>query len=208
MKQRKELCTDRIPHTIQKRGTIMAFYLVDYENVNIDGMLGVEQLAATDEVIVFYSEHADRLTFDLHQRINASDAQVSYVKVGSCKKNALDFQLVTYLGYLIAQHPGDIFYIISRDTGFQSVLKFWSEKQICVVQTDDLQQTAVQSTPDGSEDTLEQQVKQLFSDTNTAAIVLDCLRNSSSRQDLHNRLAAQLRHDGVGSIYQKVKQLL
>lgn len=47
----------------------MAFYLVDYENVNIDGMLGVEQLAATDEVIVFYSEHADRLTFD---RISAS----------------------------------------------------------------------------------------------------------------------------------------
>ena len=91
MKQRKELCTDRIPHTIQKRGTIMAFYLVDYENVNIDGMLGVEQLAATDEVIVFYSEHADRLTFDLHQRINASDAQVSYVKVGSCKKECVGF---------------------------------------------------------------------------------------------------------------------
>ena len=31
----------------------MAFYLVDYENVNTEGMQGVELLPAVDEVIIF-----------------------------------------------------------------------------------------------------------------------------------------------------------
>lgn len=83
----------------------MAFYFIDYENVNTDGMQGVELLHSSDEVIIFYSDYADRLTFDLHQRINASAAKVQYIRVDACcKKNGLDFQLVTYLGYLIAQH--------------------------------------------------------------------------------------------------------
>ena len=65
----------------------MAFYLVDYENVNTEGLQGVEQLTAADEVIIFYSEHADRLTFDLHRRLNESKAQIHYFKLGACKKN-------------------------------------------------------------------------------------------------------------------------
>ena len=39
-------------------------------------------------------------------------------------KNALDFQLVTFLGYLIAKEKADSYYIISRDTGFQSAVLF------------------------------------------------------------------------------------
>lgn len=111
----------------------MAFYLVDYENVNTEGMQGVELLSAVDEVIIFYSHYADRLTFDLHQRINLSQAAVQYIKVDACKKNGLDFQLVTYLGYLIARTPESNFYIVSKDNGFQSVVQFWEDRQIARV---------------------------------------------------------------------------
>ena len=116
----------------------MAFYLVDYENVNTEGMQGVELLSAVDEVIIFYSHYADRLTFDLHQRINLSQAAVQYIKVDACKKNGLDFQLVTYLGYLIARTPESNFYIVSKDNGFQSVVQFWEERQIAVSQLDSI----------------------------------------------------------------------
>ena len=184
----------------------MAFYLVDYENVNTEGLQGVEQLTAADEVIIFYSEHADRLTFDLHRRLNESKAQIHYIKVGACKKYALDFQLVSYLGYLIAQNSGQSFYIISHDTGFQSVVRFWSEQQITVVQTGELQ--PVQQPAQAPKDPLQQQVEALFADAGLATVVLDCLQRSKNKQELHNLLAAKLRNDGVGDIYKKVKHLL
>lgn len=184
----------------------MTFYLVDYENVNTEGLQGVEHLTAADEIIIFYSEHADRLTFDLHRRLNESKAQIHYFKVDACKKNALDFQLVSYLGYLIAQNEGQAFYIISRDTGFQSVVRFWSEQQIAVAQIGELQ--PVQQPEQAQKDPLQQQVEALFADAALAAVVLDCLRRSKDKQELHNLLAAKLRNDGVGAIYKKVKQLL
>lgn len=184
----------------------MAFYLVDYENVNAEGLQGIDKLRAQDEVIIFYSEHADRLTFDLHQKLNQSEAQVHYFKVGAGKKNALDFQLVSYLGYLAAQHPNDSFFIVSRDNGFQNVIHFWSEKQINVRQTEGLEPAeAVAPVVDA----LQLEVEQLFAgDPLTAAVALECLRKSHGRQELHNLLAATLRNDGAGAVYQKVKQLL
>lgn len=186
----------------------MAFYFVDYENVNTEGLQGIEALTASDEVVVFYSEHADRLTFDLHRRINESKAQVSYFKVSACKKNALDFQLVSYLGYLVAQNPGQRFCIISRDTGFQSVVRFWAEQQIAIEQTHDLASCQQQRQPAAQSDPLEQQVAQLVGNKDTAALVTDCLQRSRNKQELHNMLAAALRSDEVGKIYKKVKHLL
>ena len=40
-------------------------------------------------------------------------------------KNALDFQLSTYLGYLIHEAKDSYFYIISKDNGFKHVVDFW-----------------------------------------------------------------------------------
>lgn len=186
----------------------MSFYLIDYENVNIEGLQGVENLTAADEVIIFYSEHADKLTFDLHRRLNETKAQISYFKVGACKKNALDFQLVSYLGYLIAQHSGQAFYIISHDTGFQSVVRFWAEQKITIVQTHELAACQQEEPDQPEQDPLQQQVQQVVHDAATAAIVLDCLEHSKSKQELHNMLAAALRNDDVGNLYKKIRHLL
>lgn len=183
----------------------MAFYLIDYENVNTEGMKGIDVLTSGDEVIVFYSEHADRLTFDLHQKINSSEAKVCYTKVTACKKNALDFQLVSYLGYLVALHPNDNFYIVSRDNGFQNVVKFWAEKQVLIAQLSEINQSQVQP----QSESLLNKVEKLFVNAETAAIVTKCLQESHSRQELHNKMAAAFRsNDEVSKYYKRVKHLL
>ncbi len=40
--------------------------------------------------------------------------------------NALDFQLSTYLGSLTVKNPDDNLIIVTRDTGFDVVVKFWA----------------------------------------------------------------------------------
>lgn len=103
----------------------MAVYMIDYENVKTGGLNGISRLTDADRVIIFYSENANRLTFDLHQRLMASTAKIEYREVTVGGHNALDFQLVTYLGFLIAQDPNGQYLIISNDRGFEYVVNFW-----------------------------------------------------------------------------------
>ena len=103
----------------------MSVFLIDYENVSASGLDGLETRTQDDIVYIFYTENADRLTFSAHQRLLACSAQVRYFKADTGTKNALDFQLVTYLGYLIHSDRESRYYIISKDNGFDSVLSFW-----------------------------------------------------------------------------------
>ncbi len=103
----------------------MAVYLVDYENIKCGALNGISLLEETDRVVLFYSENANRMTFDLHQRLTTAKAVVEYREVPVGGHNALDFQLATYLGYLIANDRNGQFVIISSDRGFEYVSNFW-----------------------------------------------------------------------------------
>ena len=110
----------------------MAIYMIDYENVKTGGLNGISRLTAEDRVIIFYSENANRITFDLHRRLMECPAKIEYREVTVGGHNALDFQLVTYLGYLIAQNPEGQYLIISYDRGFEYVVNFWRKDGLCI----------------------------------------------------------------------------
>lgn len=108
----------------------MAYYLVDYENVKADGMYGVDQLGKKDCVCIFYSENASTLTFGLHEKLNQTKGKIVLQKVEVGVKNALDFQLSTYLGYLISENEGknETYYIVSEDKGLAILTGYWAER--------------------------------------------------------------------------------
>lgn len=102
----------------------MRIFLIDYENVNSCGLAGISRLNAEDRVILFYSQSANTLNFDILDEIMQSPVRTEKVNLNQSGKNALDFQLVTYLGYLIARQEADDFYIISRDMGYVATQQF------------------------------------------------------------------------------------
>ena len=114
----------------------MSYYLIDFENVKSRGMEGVELLTEDDTVCIFYSDNADCMTFDLHQMLNETKAKIIYHKVAVGTKNALDFQLATYLGYLICEqqkediHPN--YFIVTKDNGFTSLMVYWKAQGVPV----------------------------------------------------------------------------
>lgn len=103
----------------------MSVFLVDYENTH--SLSGIAALSKDDKVVIFYSQNANSLTFDTHKRIMESPATVEYKYVGTGSQNALDFQLSTYLGYLVSAHKDsdEKIVIVSRDKGFNNVVSFW-----------------------------------------------------------------------------------
>ncbi len=111
----------------------MAIYLIDYENVYIDGLDGLERLTKRDEVVIFYTQNRCGLTFELHRRLISSKASLRLMEVTAIStrkntvKNALDLQLSMYIGYLIGSKPQIPLYIISKDTDFDLDLTFFTQ---------------------------------------------------------------------------------
>ena len=116
---------------------VMKTYLVDFENVKSKGLTGIDSLDETDSVIIFYSENSDTISFEMHQKVLCSKADIEYFKVNVGGKNALDFQLSTLLGYLVGKGVYSHIFVISNDKGFDFLHDFWHGKYIsspnCVV---------------------------------------------------------------------------
>lgn len=73
----------------------------------------------------------DKHSISLHidSIINLSEKNISIKAIDCCsgkaKKNALDFQLVSYLGYMISKQDRQRYVIVSNDSGFDPVVEFW-----------------------------------------------------------------------------------
>ena len=103
----------------------MNYYFVDYENVGSDGLNGIRELDENNAVFIFYSKNADKITFDIHMQINESKAEIRYFKAETGQKNALDFQLSSYMGYVIKENENAEkeaeYFIVSKDNGFNAL---------------------------------------------------------------------------------------
>ncbi|MBQ4470520.1 MAG: hypothetical protein II917_10350, partial [Synergistaceae bacterium] len=104
----------------------MNYYFIDYENTGPEGLTGIEKLDGENTLFIFYSTNADKITFDIHIKLNKSEAAIKYYKVKAGQKNALDFQLASYLGFIIKENSESQckYFIVSKDNGFSSLLSF------------------------------------------------------------------------------------
>lgn len=116
-------------------------YLIDFENVANNGFDGLGELRPSDELLIFYSEQHSTISITVHQALEKSLVHKSYMPVKTGGKNALDFQLVTWLGHEISQNPKEQFVIVSKDTGFDVVVDFWQKRGIGLVRSRSLKGT-------------------------------------------------------------------
>lgn len=107
----------------------MTVYLVDFENVRSEGLRGVENLSEDDKVVIFYSVNADAITFDVHMLLSRSRAEIETFRILRGGRNSLDFQLSTYLGYLVMENRYRHIVIVSQDKGFLCATSFWDANQ-------------------------------------------------------------------------------
>ena len=109
----------------------MKHYLIDSENVGDFWIPLLELPADSAELIVFYTKNSPHMSYDSLIKLKESDRKVTFIK---CYEgtNALDFQLCSELGFLIAQNPGDEFIIVTNDTGYDAAVKYWRRKEYSV----------------------------------------------------------------------------
>ena len=106
-------------------------YLVDSENV---GDIWVPLLVSSqedDEVLVFYTTKSPHMNYENVRMLKETEKEADFIKCfeGS---NALDFQRVSELGYRLSQNADREYVIVSNDTGFDAVVRYWSTRKMPV----------------------------------------------------------------------------
>jgi len=178
----------------------MSVFLIDYENVSTSGLDGLHTRTTSDQIFIFYTENADRLTFDIHQKLIACQAVIQYIKVEAGSKNALDFQLATYLGYLIAGNTSRSYYIVSKDNGFDSVQNFWKKNHVSVLRIPNLDVETSRS----EHEELRTKLQEIL-DSKDIQVVFGMIDKYKTKQGLNNALMKQFDNKRTSEIYRVIK---
>ena len=112
------------------------YVLIDFENVqpkNLAILNGHEF-----RVIVFVGANQAKISFELASALQALGSNAEYVKIGGNGHNALDFHIAFYIGQLAERDPNAYFHIISKDTGFDPLIKHLKERKIFAQRERDL----------------------------------------------------------------------
>ena len=167
----------------------MNYFFVDYENVKTHGLDGISKLNDDDVVCIFYSDNADSLTFGLHRRLNESKASILYQRVEVGSKNALDFQLASYLGYIIHENINKPYkyFIVTKDNGFSSLVGYWARRKIDIVMVMDVA---------GKNEKLElmelkSQVEKVISEKDLLEQVVKIIKQYKTKQGINSALMKQ-----------------
>lgn len=190
----------------------MDCYLVDFENVNSKGVNGIQQLKLTksDRVVIYYSNNANSLTFELHRELLRLDAEIEYRKITCDSKNALDFILVCELGRFTALNPNDCYYIVSNDGDYDNVIKYINGHYNCSIKKiKTISQNIVnvnkkeEPAPESSDSKLIELVEN--EEIDKVQAVIDAYRTKSA---IHNNLVKIFGDNKGKLIYEKIKPLL
>ena len=117
------------------------YVLIDYENVQPKNL---ELLANHSfKVYLFVGANQTRMPVDLAIAMQKLGENAEYIKMSGNGPNALDFHIAYYIGQLSTQDPKGYFHIISKDTGFDPLIKHLKSKNIRALREKDLAEIPV-----------------------------------------------------------------
>jgi hypothetical protein len=104
------------------------FVLVDFENVQPKDLALLS--GRSYKIKIFLGTHQGKIPVAMARALQAFGPDVEYVQAGGSGSNAVDFHIAYYIGQLAAKTPNARFHVISKDTGFDPLLKHVSEQGI------------------------------------------------------------------------------
>ena len=106
------------------------YVLVDFENVQPSSLeaLGHDHF----KLLVFVGANQAKVPFETAASLQQLGARAGYVKITGNGSNALDFHIAYYIGKLAATEPTAYFHIVSKDTGFDSLIQHLKAEGIFV----------------------------------------------------------------------------
>jgi len=106
------------------------YVLIDFENVQPKNL---EMLASHPfKVLVFIGATQTRLPRHVVVAMQTLGDKAEYVEIDGSGPNALDFHIAYYVGELAAKDAGAQFHVISRDKGFDPLIRHLKSRKVRV----------------------------------------------------------------------------
>jgi PIN domain len=96
------------------------FLLIDYENIQKVDLSGV-----ADDILIriFVGQSQKSIPIELVKQAQCFGHRLEWIRIEGEGKNALDFHIAFYLGKLQKEHTAASFIILSKDKGFDPLIK-------------------------------------------------------------------------------------
>jgi PIN domain len=104
------------------------YILIDYKNVQPKNLLILNGHPV--KVFIFVGANQAKIPFEVASALQTLGDNGKYVKISGIGSNALDFHIAFYIGQLAARDSSAYFHVISKDTGFDPLIKHLKERRI------------------------------------------------------------------------------
>ncbi len=104
------------------------YIFVDFENIqpkNLELLKG-----GPFKIKLFIGHNQTKIPLDVVLSLQPFGLDAEYIKIEGSGPNALDFHIAFYVGQLATEDPSGYFHIISKDTGFDPLIKHLKSKKI------------------------------------------------------------------------------
>ena len=88
--------------------------------------------------MVFVGANQSKIPIELVSSMQSFGDKAEYIQITGSGRNALDFHIACYLGALTERDPGGIFHVISKDTGYDQLIRHLKGKKINAARQKDL----------------------------------------------------------------------
>jgi len=105
--------------------------LIDFENVQPKALGRL--VPGTTRIKVFLGQHQTKVLLDLVKALQPFGTDAEYIQIQGAGPDAVDFHIAFYIGEISAHAPGTRFQIISKDRGFDPLVKHLVGRGIDVV---------------------------------------------------------------------------
>jgi PIN domain len=129
------------------------YLLVDYENVQPKSLPVLN--GHPFKVIVFLGENQTRVPVEFARALQGLGSSAEYIQIAGSGSNALDFHIAFTIGELASADKNAFFHIISKDSGFDPLIKYLHKKGISAQRSKTIMLPMPKMTVD-SKDPLEQ----------------------------------------------------
>jgi hypothetical protein len=97
------------------------YVLVDFENIQPND-LGLLKGGAY-RIKVFVGANQTKIPLEMARALQTFGPDAEYIRIEGSGANALDFHIAYYIGRLTAENPGAGFLVVSKDRGFDPLIK-------------------------------------------------------------------------------------
>jgi hypothetical protein len=104
------------------------FVLIDFENVQPKDLASLN--GGRYKIKVFLGAQQAKIPLAIARALQGLGPHAEYIQINGNGNNAVDFHIAYYIGRLAATAPDAQFHVISKDTGFDPLLKHLKDQGI------------------------------------------------------------------------------